>query len=173
MNQATPIEAGATKLLNRFGVKRIPVPVEEIASGLGAEVAYVRYEGDASGMLLRRDGRTLIGVNSVHAKTRQRFTIAHEIAHLELHKGNPMFIDHSARVNWRKGASNREEAEANAFAAELIMPRRFIQEEVEKVLEKGPNVLPAQLVARLAKRFGVSSEAMWYRLTNLGVLDLT
>ena len=47
-----------------------------------------------------------------------------------------MFIDRFARVNWRDGASNRQEAEANAFAAELLMPRRLIEREVSEALEK-------------------------------------
>ncbi|WP_301176672.1 ImmA/IrrE family metallo-endopeptidase [Actinomadura geliboluensis] len=44
---------------------------------------------DVSGMLVREPTRTVIGINQGHAATRQRFPVAHEIGHLQLHKGSP------------------------------------------------------------------------------------
>ena len=113
---------------------------------------------------------TVIGVNSTHPATRQRFTLAHEIAHLRLHEGQPVFIDRLVRVNWRGGTSAREEIQANTFAAELLMPRRFMSEEIERVVARSPKVAPEELVGALAGTFHVSEEAMRYRLINLGVL---
>jgi Zn-dependent peptidase ImmA (M78 family) len=171
MNSPNRAEKRAMRLLADVGIKELPVPVEKIARGLGAKLTYDAYDGEVSGMLYRTDGQSLIGVNSRHAQTRQRFTIAHEIGHLVMHPGTPMFVDRFARVNWRNGASNKEEAEANSFAAELLMPRTFVQAEVERVISKVRNATPDQLAAILADRFEVSAEAMRYRLANLGVLD--
>jgi Zn-dependent peptidase ImmA (M78 family) len=171
MNKPNRAEQKAIKLLDELGVEELPVPVEEVAISLGAEIDYEPYDGDVSGMLYRGDDHTLIGVNSRHAKTRQRFTIAHEIGHLDMHKGTPMFIDRFVRVNWRDGASNQEEAEANSFAAELLMPRKIVEREVVRALSKKRNVSPQDLAVTLAKSFDVSAEAMQYRLANLGVLD--
>ena len=81
-----------------------------------------------------------------------------------------MFIDRLVRVNWRDGTSAREEIQANTFAAELLMPRRFMSEEIERVVSRSPKVAPEELVAALAGTFQVSEEAMRYRLINLGVL---
>jgi Zn-dependent peptidase ImmA (M78 family) len=53
-----------------------------------------------------------------------------------LHKGTPMFVDRLVRVNWRDGASDLEEMAANAFAAELLMPRAFVHEEIEKMVSR-------------------------------------
>jgi Zn-dependent peptidase ImmA (M78 family) len=171
VNNPNPAEQRAIQLLNEVGVDQLPVPVKRITQHLDAEIAYEAYDGEVSGMLYRTDGHRLIGVNSRHAKTRQRFTIAHEIAHLVMHEGTPMFIDRFVRVNWRDGASNQQEVEANSFAAELLMPRSFVEDEVERVISKRSNVSPEELAATLAKRFHVSAEAMRYRLANLGVLD--
>jgi Zn-dependent peptidase ImmA (M78 family) len=171
MNSPNLAEQRAIDVLKKAGVDQLPVPVERIANQLNAEIAYESYEGDVSGMLYRSDEHRLIGVNSRHAQTRQRFTIAHEIAHLVMHEGTPMFIDRFVRVNWRNGASNQQEVEANAFAAELLMPRRFVEAEVERVISKQSKVTPEELAATLAKSFEVSAEAMRYRLANLGVLD--
>jgi Zn-dependent peptidase ImmA (M78 family) len=171
MNSPNDAEQRAIKLLDDAGINELPVPVEELAISLDAEIAYDAFDGDVSGMLYRTEGHTLIGVNSRHAQTRQRFTIAHEIGHLVMHEGTPMFIDRFVRVNWRDGASNQQEAEANSFAAELLMPRSFVEVEVGRVIEKRSKVTPQELAAMLAKRFDVSAEAMQYRLSNLGVLD--
>lgn len=171
MNGPSRAERRAIELLEDEGIDELPIPVEEIAISLGADISYEPYDGDVSGMLYRTDGKSLIGVNSTHAPTRQRFTVAHEIGHLVLHKGRPMFIDRFARVNWRNGAWDAEEAQANAFAAELLMPRKFVETEVTRVLSRRKSVTPHELAAALAKTFQVSAEAMSYRLENLGVLD--
>lgn len=172
MNRANNAEQKAITLLQDLGFDDVlPVPVEDVARRLGAAIDYEPYEGEVSGMLYRSDRHTLIGVNSRHAKTRQRFTIAHEIGHLYMHKGTPMFIDRFMRVNRRDGASNVHEVEANSFAAELLMPRKLVAREVDRALSKRRSISPTDLVVVLAKSFGVSTEAMQYRLTNLGVLD--
>lgn len=60
------------------------------AAGLGETV---------SGMLVVEDDRGAIGYNATHAPVRQRFTIAHEIAHYILHvkksRKSQLFIDRS------------------------------------------------------------------------------
>jgi Zn-dependent peptidase ImmA (M78 family) len=160
-------EQKATDLLAKLGIDTIPVPVEEIAERSGAQVAYSRFEGDISGMLLREDGRTIIGVNSWHAHTRQRFTIAHEIGHLQMHPGQPVFVDRETRVNLRAGQSNTEETQANGFAAELLMPRVQLRDAVEALLVRSPNLPSADLIGQLAEQFEVSAAAMQFRLMNV------
>lgn len=171
MRPPSSAEKKAIELLGEADATTLPVPVESIALGLGADITYEAYDGDVSGMLVRNNDGAVIGVNSRHAKTRQRFSVAHEIAHLVLHKGKPMFIDRFLRVNWRDGASNKEEIEANAFAAELLMPRDLVAAEVDNALAKDQTMTPLKLSRQLAKDFQVSSEAMSYRLENLGVVD--
>jgi Zn-dependent peptidase ImmA (M78 family) len=148
-----------------------PIPVEQIARRRGVQITYELFEGDISGMLLRDQGRAVIGVNTRHATTRQRFTVAHEIGHLEMHKGQPVFIDRFLRVNMRDGQSNSDESQANAFAAELLMPRSLVPAEIDRVLSKRGDLTPPELISTLAQRFQVSPAAMQYRLINLGMLD--
>lgn len=172
MDRPSKAEKRAVQILDDAQIDSLPVPVEELALSLGADLEFEPYEGEVSGMLYRYDeGGAVIGVNSTHAQTRQRFTVAHEIGHLVMHKGQPMFVDRFVRVNWRNGASAVEEVEANAFAAELLMPRRLVQREVERALGKRRNITVQQLSAELARLFQVSPEAMQYRLENLGVVD--
>ena len=85
-----------------------------------------------SGLLHRsEDGnRAVIGVNSRHPTVRQRFSIAHELGHLVLHK--PAFqIDQHAFVSFRNSksssASDPHEIEANQFAAVLLIPEALLK----------------------------------------------
>ncbi len=164
-------EEKARQLIGNVGTCELPIPVERIAAEHGAQLAYVTLEPDVSGLLFREEGRVVIGVNSRHPPVRQRFTIAHEIGHLMMHDGRPMFIDRLVRVNARDGSIGGEELDANSFAAELLMPRDRVDIELAPLLAAGGQIDPGSLAEQLAVRFGVSAQAMGYRLTNLGVLD--
>lgn len=164
-------ENAATQLRAEHTDGKLPVPVEEIASKLGAEIVVESLDRNVSGLLFRQGGDMAIGVNAAHPMVRQRFTIAHELGHLALHPGKELFLDH-VRVNLRNDVSSqgtdREEREANAFAAELLMPRTEVTAQVEAVLERG-GTTDTRLVADLALLFDVSEQAIEFRLVNLGL----
>lgn len=167
-------ERAVGEVLETCGVSAPPVPVEEIARQLGAGVAFENFGPDVSGVLIR-DGRVVvIGVNSSHARTRQRFTIAHEIGHLRLHQGRPMFVDRAVRIDRRDGTASRgvdqEEIAANRFAAELLMPEDMLQTAMGQLSAAQERGGSAAIIAHLAKKFDVSEQAMEYRLANLGAL---
>lgn len=164
------IEARAERLLSEHAVLREPVPVEDLARKLGARLSFQPFEREMSGMLYREHGRVVIGVNATHAPTRQRFSIAHEIGHLLLHQGRPMFIDRDGRLNRRDELStlgtDREEIEANSFAAALLMPQSLLADATARLHRSNRPVSPEILAAK----FAVSVRAMEYRLINLGIL---
>src|SRR5712664_3503178 len=124
----------AKRLINDHGIKRPPVPVEELASRLGAQISYSPFDGDLSGMVFRDEAKIIIGVNSLHHPNRQRFTIAHEIGHMLLHKGQEVHVDRAYRVSLRNDLSSKavspEEMEANAFAAALLMPEGMLVQDL-------------------------------------------
>lgn len=173
---AISAEKQAWRLLCDYMIEGPPVPVERLAENLGAEIVYQPFEGDVSGMLFRDESqsRSVIGVNSAHASKRQRFTVAHEIGHLKLHEGKPVFVDSfGGRINLRDGTSDNQEVEANAFAAELLMPKAFLLSAVKEIIARRGGTSPGDLVNELAKTFRVSKESMNYRLQNLGFIDPT
>jgi Zn-dependent peptidase ImmA (M78 family) len=165
-------EQEARKVLESCGVPSPPIPVEEIARRLGARVSFEHFASDVSGILYRETSNAFIGVNATHAKTRQRFTIAHEIGHLRLHKGRPMFVDHAVRVDRRDVNASRgidpEEIEANSFAAALLMPQDMVFAAMSQSTLRGRT--GEDVIRHLAKRFEVSPQAMEYRLANLGLV---
>jgi Zn-dependent peptidase ImmA (M78 family) len=168
------IEQQARALLAKYNITRAPVPVEQIATAEGAQVVRSPSSGQESGFLLRDGHRTLIGLNSRDTDRRQRFTIAHELGHLRLHDGRPLIVDHSVRVNKRNdvssAATDREEIEANAFAAALLMPQALIIETVHRHLDRGI-VTQDELTHQLANEFEVSPQAMSWRLINLNIYN--
>jgi Zn-dependent peptidase ImmA (M78 family) len=58
-----------------------PVPVEDLIRAPGIELRFPDLGSDVSGVLVRQPEGMVIGVNRRHAKTRQRFTAAHELGH--------------------------------------------------------------------------------------------
>ena len=163
-------ELRADDVLAKLGIKSPPVPVEHVARALGARLVFEPLDDELSGLLYRGAGGSTIGVNSAHPRTRQRFTVAHEVGHLVLHEDKAMFVDKLVRVHLRDSNSATgtlsEEREANAFAAALLMPRSQVMEALNRVKE----LTGDDLVRSLAERFEVSSQAMEYRLANLGLV---
>jgi Zn-dependent peptidase ImmA (M78 family) len=156
------------QLLERNRVTGSPVPVEAIVRA--AEGVSVRYSDlkDVSGLVVRKGGTALIGVNRAHPPVRRRFTLAHEFAHVLLHEGQELHFDANFRVNLRSDASSTgtdiEEIEANFFAASLLMPKRFLDEDPRTLTI---DVEDAKAVQDLAKSYIVSTQAMSWRLSNL------
>lgn len=162
------IESEVRQLLTKAGVEAPPVPVKKLARMQGAKIRLEPYENDEQGLsgILFRDGdKKIIGVNSLHAPVRQRFTIAHEIGHLVLHDED-LFVDGTSYTISRDRNSSRaidqKEIDANQFAACLLMPKEFLAQR----LEKG-RVVALSKLCELAEEFRVSTEAMTFRLTNL------
>jgi Zn-dependent peptidase ImmA (M78 family) len=145
-----------------------PVSLSDVATILDAEIREVELEHDVSGILFRGDGRRVIAVNKTHPMVRKRFTIAHELGHLALHRGAEVHVDQVFRINLRDAksatAEDVEEIEANAFAANLLIPAQWIRADV------GGSPIDFENEARiesLADRYEVSTQAMIVRLTSL------
>jgi Zn-dependent peptidase ImmA (M78 family) len=160
--------AAARDLLDQFGVKAPPVPVDRIIKSKGIVLQFAPLEDDLSGMAYIKDDVGIIGVNALHHPNRQRFTAAHELAHHLLHAKDiqkAVHVDKGFRMLLRDDVSSqgvdRLEIEANAFASELLMPRKFID------LVLGPAGLDLEDdtgIETLAKKFRVSVAAMRFRL---------
>ncbi|MCD2190990.1 ImmA/IrrE family metallo-endopeptidase [Actinomycetospora soli] len=171
---ASRAEISAENLLTAYGPREVPVDVEQLAKSCGVDVVPQHFEdGDVSGMLLREDGvAPVIGVNTAHSRVRQRFTIAHELGHWSLHPGRLVIFDRPMRINRRDSvsamATDREEIQANAFAAALLMPERLVRQRVSD-LPPAQRRDPEAAAGELARSFDVSRLAMSFRLVNLGL----
>jgi Zn-dependent peptidase ImmA (M78 family) len=164
------------ELLARFGMSQAPVPVETIARSLGIAVQRTAAEDDLSGFVYRdRTEKTaVIGVNANHPRNRQNFTVAHELGHYLLHDCEGIHVDRRFHVMLRNPKSSEgtsiEEKEANLFAAELLMPVPFLEQDLAEI--DAVDLEDETVIAKLARRYGVSTQAMVFRLGYLGYLRL-
>ena len=167
------VEEKSRQLLESSGISRAPIPVEQIAKALMIEVKYSPGRPDVSGALVRDGKSAVIAVNSAQHENRQRFTIAHEIAHFLLHKGTNLHFDEDFSVNYRDALSSAAkddlEIEANQFAASLLMPSHFIRKDMTRFISDGSD--PEDAIQSLSIKYKVSKRAMEFRLLNLGYIS--
>jgi Zn-dependent peptidase ImmA (M78 family) len=161
------IERKSWRLLQEHRLETAPVDVHRLAEELDLDLSFEPMEDDVSAMLLIEDGEGHIVVNKSHHANRQRFSIAHEIGHFLLHaKGDQLFVDRSFYRNQASSVGeSRQEVEANAFAASLLMPSKLVKEDLPDDDD------PELYVARLASTYAVSELAMTYRLVKLRYID--
>jgi Zn-dependent peptidase ImmA (M78 family) len=162
----------ASEILREAKVRRAPIDLNKIAQFVGATIYYEPLDNEISGMVTRTRNRSaLIGVNSLHARTRQRFSIAHEIGHLVLHQDEMLHIDSKYQIALRSPQSSMgtdaKEVEANQFAAELLMPKNLIENDVSELMG---DLEIEDAVSELAEKYQVSEQAMTIRLSTLGYL---
>lgn len=162
-------EQEADKLrLRIFKDNDLPVDPILIATSLDLRVFETRLDPSISGALVKigDEDDPVILLNDNEGKLRQRFTCAHELGHYvrRINSGEDgpsyQWVDHRRQL--QEPWNNDEEKYANAFAAELLMPKSLI----DVHHQSGASVID------LASKFQVSPSAMRFRLKNLGMLDL-
>jgi Zn-dependent peptidase ImmA (M78 family) len=167
--------AHVAKILNTFGIRSPPVPVDRIAKSLGAQLRFSPLDDELSGMIYISGGTPIIGINSLHHPNRQRFSIGHEIGHLVLHRdliSGKVHVDKEFRIQLpilnRDATSalgtERIEIQANQFSAELLMPTAWFVQALETKPFDIDNEAPLQEIAR---KFRVSRQALDYRIRNI------
>lgn len=156
------LSAGVKRRIAAFQ-ERAPVSMSGIAKELDVRVVASTLPVGISGELRPEGGRYVIRVNRHDTPARQRFTVAHELAHFLLHK------DHigsgiSDDALYRSGLSDWRESEANRLAADLLMPAALVSGVARDLLGKHP---PDTLPGLMSDIFNVSEAAMRIRLEQL------
>lgn len=103
-------------------------------------------------------------VNSTPAAGKQIFSLAHEYGH---------FIFHKTRlgvISFESEKENSEERIADYFASEFLMPESSVSD-IFNMRIKNRKEVTAEDVVYLADYFGVSFQAMIYRLNNLKLIN--
>lgn len=161
MWRSAPAAARATRARAGFAPESPLCVLRAAEEGLGVGVVLLDLGPDTAGALLRRGPRAFAFVHGRQAVVRQRFTLAHELGHHVL--GHGQALD-SPRTIFPARDFDPIEAQANAFAAELLAPvaavRRFA----------AGRPVTLELVVRSATTFGLSAQAARFRLQAAGVL---
>lgn len=171
-------EVLARRLLDKYGITSAPVPVETITSGEEIRVGRNRHDGPEFSFALNDDGtgNALVGINTSTHENRQRGAVAHGLGHALMH-GRVIVVCRAVRRPEDDGIascpSRREEAEASAFSAALLMPADLF---IPAAIEAAAGLPAQQKAARdeiaeaLARQFRVSVDAAAFRLVTLGLL---
>ena len=161
MTLLTRVDPREAKTVDEFTTS-YPVRVGELAAELGLKVTRTPLAPKISGLIQPSSDASSgfeIKVNKYEAPERQRFTVAHEIAHYLLHRSDigSGVVD---SIMYRSNLTSRKETEANRLAAEIVMPAKAISEELHRL-----GGLRAQgVIEEMAARFRVSVPAMKVRL---------
>jgi Zn-dependent peptidase ImmA (M78 family) len=138
---------------------RCLLSVVEERAGLPVVVS-AALPGDIAGACWRGGDTTVLWVNGAQAPVRRRFTLAHELAHAWIGHDGTVEVDTWATLN---GATTTPyEVQANAFAAELLVPEPVMEE----VIDREPTL---EEVVCIAAFCGVSAIVVVYRLKTLGL----
>lgn len=132
-----------------------PIRLPDLARVLGLSVKASTLEAGISGEIRPSGNGYVIRINRHDPLRRQRFTVAHEIAHFLLHR-DAIGQGISDDVLYRSGLSDQREQQANRLAADILMPDDLLVEAREAAEEKGVG----DVVLYLAEVFGVSEAAM-------------
>lgn len=169
------IERIVNSLIGKAQIEKAPVNIETICHNHDIALESIEAEDNLSGFFLVNDNnKKVIGFNKNHSQNRIRFTIAHELGHFQLHYKNDQkfFIDNGASKFFRNDVSSlgtlKQEREANAFAAALLMPTTLLEKELKKFSHKKTT---EEIIFKLSGIFNVSEESMKFRLINLGIIN--
>ena len=183
-------EQVASQERRRLGLGVVPLPdMVELLEAQGVRTAQEALPRGVSGITLADPSvGSFIVVNSRDAAWKQRFSFAHEYAHVLLDRPRPGILSRA------RDRETLPEVRANAFSAGFLMPRRGVEqfirnlakgrasrersdvfdgEKAQRTEERpapGSQEIQIYDVARLAHHFGVSGRTAVYRLRNLRLI---
>lgn len=152
----------ATGLSKIARVASIPVVINDLVKAAKAEfditvasVLNAQFRGKGDAMTQKRGDSVFIIYNDDRPVVRKRFSVAHELGHL--------YLGHlHGNSSYDLNTNNFDEIEANAFAAQILMPPDLLRADIKAGL-KDPE--------RLAKKYNVSIDAMWLQIRNSGLVN--
>lgn len=155
-------ELYARALLDRLSIADVP-DVRQIAATLRVPV-HERPLERCEGMLVRIKGTAKAAIaikSSIREDSRKRFTVAHELGHLLLPGHDNCGVCASGVIETWAQDVREKEREANAFAAELLMPSPLL---LRLVAGRTPSL---GLVESVSDAFKTSLTASGYRFAGL------
>jgi Zn-dependent peptidase ImmA (M78 family) len=157
----------ATEFRRRFDLgQSAPIRVDTLLHKLDLLTVFTEMSDSFSGMAARLEENGFLLINCNHPKGRQIFTICHELYHLFIQKKFEFEV-----ISDAKGSDKDiNERLADAFASELLMPEKGIQELLLKENYIHKKIELDQII-KLEQYFQVSRQSMFYRLLNLGFID--
>ena len=150
-----PTIVKARDFIRRVGQGSAPVDIEQLAAAANAKVKiFYDLPDNECGQTTQLRGKSIVIVNGNHSEERQRFTVAHEVAHIVLdlpsnHHGS-MLTNEALHGYVRRP---EEEILCDVFAAECLLPYERFSKDVAEV------EISLDAVKSLAKKYKASLTA--------------
>ncbi len=157
-------KSSAIKLLSQYGIENpTDVPIEDLIWAQGGIYEEKPMTG-AEGRIIFTGSRSAIVVvnQSIRSPEKLRFIRAHELGHLRLHRSLRPFFHCDAQAFMERNKQGSHESEANAFAAELLMPEHLFL----PLIHTAP--FSVELLQKTARNFQTSLAVTAYRYAELG-----
>ncbi|WP_312811584.1 ImmA/IrrE family metallo-endopeptidase [Sedimentibacter sp.] len=112
-----------------------------------------------SGMCIKNNGNPVIAINSSMSAGRQHFSMAHELYHLYFDENRQTTVS-AIKI----GVGNDTEKAADRFASYFLMPPVALSELIKKIHYTPTEILGIKEIVKLEQYFGLSRQALLYRL---------
>lgn len=151
----------AMSCADALGLGKLPAASlqEAIEDRCGVKVWFEDLGESGSGASTVADFGPAILINSIEPPWRRNFSLAHELFHVVTWHGLPPDRVGADEQTWK-----HVESCAEVFASHLLLPTEVLNREVDRRAVEG-KIDGADIVI-LARRFGVSTEALIWRLVN-------
>lgn len=147
-----------------LGVKPATALADVLEDDYGVKLWYEDLGDNGSASCTTGEFGTAILVNAREPRWRRHFSIAHELFHILTWNSLPPDLPTTDLTS-----SQRVEALANSFAAALLLPAGAVLAEAERRTREGK--IAIQDLIDLARQYQVSTDALLWRLVNLGWLE--
>ncbi len=162
-----PEERLAQRLLARHKITKPPFDLEALVQNY-ATLEYIEFPTDADGLVIGIGSKKKpeILINSKPYENRKKFTLAHELGHIIIPWHTGTIISHTdtesdPHLEWEYSTM---EGEANRFAAELLMPSKWLnnystnKQEIQNLILKTLELCETSLDSALIKIFNSITE---------------
>jgi len=155
---AEKLAQGTVKLMDLGG--RPALALRDVLEDQYGVKILVDFTDGGSAACTKGQFGTGIFINAADAPWRRNYDIAHELYHL---------LTWEAMEDVQDQTGDFDEKLADCFASVLLLPSDNVRAEFKRRVQ--PNGLPVTDVVTMAREFGVSSEALLWRLVNLNLLE--
>ena len=137
-NRTGYIRERVRKLLKDTGQTSAPIDLEKICAQLGFKFLEAEnFNDNISALCVKMGNQKIAAVNKKHTVVRKRFSLAHEIGHWLLgHLTDDLLpivtMDAPPDPSSFRRFAEGKEHEANAFAAELLVPTHFFKDVLKR-----------------------------------------
>ena len=148
---------------------RGPIDVFGTIHELGVPLAFARLDALLGACVRLSEGLVGILITTERDLHMQRFTAAHELGHFVLeHEGS---LDREVRMPGQFQHRDHQEIEADAFAAEFLMPRWLYRDVARRHQWSLSQLREPDFVYQMSLRLGVSYQAACWGLASQGYVD--